>query len=89
MQAETRELILARALAIWLDADIAVLADRVGRRDSRPLLSGKDPAAVLAALAAVRNPVYALAPVHIRSQPSPHDLTVDSILRALAERAAK
>ena len=87
MQAETRDLILARALAIWLDADIAVLADRVGRRDSRPLLSGKDPAAVLAALAAVRNPVYALAPVHVRSQPSPHDLTVDSILRALAERA--
>ena len=87
MQAETRDLILTRALAVWLDADIAVLADRVGRRDSRPLLKGKDPHAVLGELAALRNPVYALAPVHVRSQPSPHDLTVDSILRALAERA--
>ena len=87
MQAETRDLILTRALAVWLDADIAVLADRVGRRDSRPLLKGKDPQAVLGELAALRNPVYALAPIHIRSQPSPHDLTVDRILRALAERA--
>ncbi|MBB5686965.1 shikimate kinase [Sphingobium boeckii] len=89
MQEETRALILARALAIWLDADIAVLADRVGRRDSRPLLKDKDPETVLGELAAIRNPVYALAPIHIRSQPSPHDITVDNILHALAERAAQ
>ena len=89
MQEETRTLILERALAIWLDADIAVLADRVARRDSRPLLKDKDPEVVLTELAAIRNPVYALAPIHVRSQPSPHDFTVDRILRALAERAAQ
>src|ERR1700741_3090152 len=60
MQEETRTLILERALAIWLDADIPVLAQRVGRRDTRPLLRGKDPETVLTELAAVRNPIYAL-----------------------------
>ncbi|RJF93029.1 shikimate kinase [Sphingomonas cavernae] len=87
MQEETRTLILERALAIWLDADIPVLAQRVGRRDTRPLLRDKDPEVVLAELAAIRNPIYALAPIHVRSQPSPHDITVDRILNALRERA--
>jgi len=85
MQDETRALILDRAKAIWLDADIDVLADRVGRREgSRPLLVGRDPREALTELAAIRNPVYALAPVHVRSQPLPHDATVDTILKALA-----
>lgn len=87
MQEETRQLILDRALAIWLDADIPVLAQRVGRRDTRPLLRGKDPEVVLAELAAIRNPFYALAPIHVRSQPSPHDITVERILNALREKA--
>lgn len=87
MQDETRALILERSIAIWLDADIAVLAQRVGRRDTRPLLRGKDPKDVLAELAAIRNPVYALAHIHVRSQPSPHEITVDQVLNALKERA--
>lgn len=86
MQEETRQLILDRALAIWLDADIEVLADRVSRREgSRPLLIGRDPREALAELAAVRNPVYALAPVHVHSQPLPHDATVDAILKVLSQ----
>jgi shikimate kinase len=84
MNEETRTLILDRATAVWLDADIDVLADRVRRRPgSRPLLKGKDPRAALSELAAIRNPVYALAPVHIRSEPLPHSATVETILRAL------
>jgi shikimate kinase len=86
MQADTRELILRKARAIWLDADLDVLTERVGRRDgSRPLLRNRDPREVLAELAAVRNPIYALAPIHVRSQPLPHEATVDSILKALAQ----
>jgi shikimate kinase len=84
MQPETRALILQKGLAIWLDADIDVLADRVGRREgSRPLLKGRDTRKVLAELAAVRNPIYALAPIHVRSEPLPHEATVDAILGAL------
>lgn len=84
MQPETRALILERATAIWLDADIDVLAERVGRRDGRPLLRNGDPRETLRALAEERNPIYALAPIHIRSQPLPHEATVDAILQALA-----
>lgn len=83
MNAETRALILARATAIWLDADIDVLAQRVGRRDTRPLLRDRDALAVLTELAAVRNPVYALAPIHIRSQPAPHANAVEAIVTRL------
>ncbi|MBV9840191.1 MAG: shikimate kinase [Sphingomonadaceae bacterium] len=83
MHPETRALILEQATAIWLDADIEVLADRVRRRDDRPLLRGRDAREALRELAAVRNPIYALAPIHIRSQPHPHEATVDAILAAL------
>ncbi len=80
---ETRALILDRALAIWLDAEPAVLADRVRRRDTRPLLRGRDPEETLRALAAVRNPLYALAPVRVKSVAGPHEMTVEAILKAL------
>lgn len=81
----TRALILDHAISIWLDADIDVLAERVGRRDDRPLLKGKDPQAVLRELAAIRNPVYAQAAIHIHSKPQPHDHAVNAILDALRQ----
>jgi shikimate kinase len=85
MQEETRDLILAQALAIWLDASPDVLAERVRRRDTRPLLRGKDPRKVLRDLARVRNPVYALAPIRVLSQQAPHDATVSAILKAIGQ----
>ncbi len=83
MQDETRALILDLATAIWLDADIDILVDRVSRREGRPLLKGRDPRAVLADLAAVRNPVYALAPIHVQSIAAPHEVTVERIMEQL------
>jgi len=80
----TRTLILERATAVWLDSDIDTLVDRVRRRATRPLLKDRDPRQVLSELAASRNPVYALAPIHVRSHPSPHDATVKAILKALS-----
>jgi shikimate kinase len=81
---ETRSLILSRAKSIWLDADIRILADRVSRRSHRPLLKDRDPVEVLTELGKVRNPLYATADIHIRSDASPHGRTVDEILKALA-----
>ncbi|ATY30684.1 shikimate kinase [Sphingomonas psychrotolerans] len=80
---DTRGLILDQAIAIWLDAEPAVLADRVRRRDTRPLLRGRDPEEILAELAAIRNPFYALAPIRVQSVVAPHDTTVDEILKAI------
>lgn len=82
---ETRTLILAEALAIWLDASIDVLVERVRKRGHRPLLVGKDPAKVLRELAAVRNPLYAQAPIRVPSNNVPHDMTVKAILEAIGK----
>lgn len=82
---DTRALILERAVAVWLDADIATLAERVRRRDTRPLLRDRDPAEVLTELAAKRNPLYAQAHIHISSKPTPHEGTVRAIVAALKQ----
>ena len=81
---ETRALILERCVAIWLDADVGTLAERVSRRDHRPLLAGKDPAEVLRGLAERRAPFYAEAHLRVTSCASPHEKTVEAVLEALA-----
>ena len=86
IQEPTRKLILEQALAVWLEAEPDVLAERVRRRDTRPLLRGRDPAEVLTELAAVRNPFYAMAPIHVLSVAAPHDATVNAILKDLAKK---
>ena len=85
---ETRAMILNHAIAIWLDAPPAVLADRVKRRDTRPLLRDRDPLEVLTDLAAKRNPIYAQAPIRIASDQAPHESAVSAILRAIGWRKA-
>ena len=83
LNAETRALILSDAIAIWLDAQPEVLAERVSRRDTRPLLRDRDPLEVLTELAEVRNPLYALAPIRVPSLKAPHEVTVEAIIKAL------
>lgn len=80
---ETRSLILEEAIAVWLDANPDVLAERVKRRDTRPLLRGRDAGQVLRDLAAVRNPIYAMAPIRVSSHQAPHEATVRAILEAI------
>lgn len=82
---DTRALILDRAIAIWLKADISTLAERVSRRDTRPLLKNGNPVDILTELAAKRDPVYALAPIHVHSARGPHVQTVQKILEALEQ----
>lgn len=79
----TRALILDQAIAVWLNASTDVLAERVRRRDTRPLLKDRDPRQVLDELAQVRNPIYAQAPIHVGSHRAPHDATVNAIMKAL------
>jgi len=79
---ETRALILARCTAVWPDVEIDVLAERVGRRQDRPLLNGKDAEATLRTLAEARNPIYARAHLAVRGGDQAE--TVDRIVAALA-----
>ena len=80
---ETRALIKSKAISVWLKADLEVLARRVGRKDTRPLLAGKDPLQVLKAQAEARYPTYAEADVTVETGDAAHHVTVDQIIRAL------
>ncbi len=80
---ETRALIKARAISIWLKADLELLARRIGRKDTRPLVRGKDPLDVLTALAAPRDPLYAQADIVVETGDTPHNEAVEAVLRAL------
>ena len=83
MNPDTRALIKSRAISVWLKADLEVLARRVGRKESRPLLKDKDPLDVLSALATARYPTYALADVTVETGDAAHHVTVDQVIRAL------
>ena len=53
----------ARAISVWLRADLDVLWERVRDRPGRPLLQVTDPRAVLADLHRRRAPIYSEADV--------------------------
>jgi shikimate kinase len=82
---QTREIIKANAISVWLKTDLQVLARRVSRKDTRPLLIGKDPLEVLQAQAQARYPVYAQADVVVETGDDAHHVTVEQIIHALSE----
>jgi len=82
-QDETRTLILEKAIPIWLDCDTAALVERVGRKDTRPLLRNGDPHEIISRLKREREPFYRQAPIHILSEAGPHQHTVLRILKAI------
>lgn len=79
----TRSLLKERAITVWLDAPVEVLADRTARRDSRPLLRNGDPKGTLERLASERGPSYAEAHIHVKSGDGAHGEVVESIIAAL------
>lgn len=81
--ADTRQAVKARAISIWLQADIDTLMERVLRRDTRPLLRTEDPRQVMENLLETRTPAYSEAMIHIDASSSTHQATVQSILEAL------
>jgi shikimate kinase len=83
MNNETRALMQENAVTVWIDANIKTLAERVARKDNRPLLAGKNAFDVLSDLAKIRNPIYAEAHIHVTSSHTPHDMMVDQIIEKL------
>ncbi|MBC6441127.1 MAG: shikimate kinase [Rhodospirillales bacterium] len=88
MNDETRKRIKARAISIWLRADLNLLMSRVSRRDNRPLLKKGDPRKTMERLIAERYPVYAEADIVIDSNEDPHDAIVKRIVEALQQHEA-
>jgi len=79
----TRKLLNERAITIWLDAPVDILAERTSRRDTRAQLRNGDPRTVLQKLAEERRPSYAEAHLHVKSGDGAHKDVVDSIVQAL------
>jgi shikimate kinase len=80
---ETRALIKQKAISVWLKADVDVLLRRVARKDSRPLLKGRDPRMVLETLARERLPAYSQADLGVETGETPHQAAVEAVIRAL------
>ena len=88
INADTRAVIAAKGISVWLNAEFDVLMRRIRRRHDRPLLKTEDPGATLRRLMEERNPVYALADLIVQSREVPHEKIVDEIVDALGPRAA-
>jgi len=90
MNPNTRDLIRAKGISVWLKAELDVLLRRINkRRNDRPLLQTADPGETLRALLVEREPIYAQADLIVQSREVAHDAIVADIMTALAERLNK
>jgi shikimate kinase len=85
----TRELLNERAITVWLDAPVDVLAERTSRRDTRAQLRNGDRKATLERLANERRESYEQAHIHVKSGTGAHSDVVDAIVSALEEYLSK
>ena len=81
---QTRDAIRARAISVWLRADVELLMRRVSRRNDRPLLQVEDPRKTLEELIAERYPVYAGADVVVDSEDGPPEATLERVMAGLS-----
>ncbi|OJX16582.1 MAG: shikimate kinase [Devosia sp. 67-54] len=83
MNAETRALVKASAVSVWIKADFELLFARVQRRSNRPLLKTANPRQTLQELIDRRYPTYAEADVTIVSRDVPQDQVASDVIEAL------
>ena len=80
----TRQLILDRAISVWLDSDVDTLVERTSRKDNRPLLKQGDPKEILGRLRAEREQFYSQAAIKVVSGNAPHSVTVAQIIKEIS-----
>src|SRR5947208_6687073 len=85
----TRKLLNERAITVWLDAPVDILAERTSRRDTRAQLRNGDPKAVLERLSEERRPSYEEAHIHVRSGDGAHRDVVEAIVQALDRKSTR
>jgi shikimate kinase len=87
MAERNRRIIAEKGVALWLNADLDTLWDRVRHKDSRPLLRTSNPRATLAGIFEARVPIYRLADLSVRTEPG-YSIE-DTTTRALAVLATR
>ncbi|WP_375452653.1 shikimate kinase [uncultured Devosia sp.] len=83
VNAETRGLVKAEAVSVWIKADFNLLFARVSRRSNRPLLRTANPRATLQALIEERYPIYGEADVTVISRDVPQDVVAGDLIEAV------
>ena len=83
VQDDTRAVIKAGSVSLWLQAKLDVLVSRTQKRSNRPILAGKDHRAVLRDLMEKRRPAYEKADLRVFSGPESIDKTVRASMDAL------
>jgi shikimate kinase len=87
LAAENRDAIAKMGIAVWLDAGLETLWDRVRHKDTRPLLRTADPKATLTNIYKERTPIYALSGLRIAvTGAASIDETTRSVIDTLATR---
>lgn len=79
---QNRQNISRRGVALWLDADLDLLWNRVRHKDTRPLLRTRDPKRTLTELFEARTPIYKKAELSVKCAAG---LTIDE----MAERVIR
>jgi shikimate kinase len=87
MNEQTRRAIARAGVSVWLNAELDVLMERVGRKSNRPLLKTADPRATMQSLMDVRYPVYALAEITVMSRDEKKEVMAGEVIDALANMA--
>lgn len=81
---QTRNLLNERAITVWLDAPVDLLAERTARRPgTRPMLNRGNRSEILGRLIEERRPSYAEAHIRIPSSGGSHAEVVEAIVTAL------
>lgn len=82
-----RAMITEKGVAVCLNADLALLWNRVKHKDTRPLLRTADPHATLREIFNQRAPIYAQADLSVPVEPSYSiEMTRDKVVEALLTR---
>ena len=82
-----RAAIAEMGVALWLDADLETLWDRVRHKDTRPLLRTDNPKATLTEIYNARTPIYSLAGLRMPVDPEATiSETTQSVIKTLATR---
>ena len=84
----TRQLLNERAITVWLDAPVDILAERTSRRDTRVQLRTGDPKQTLERLSEERRHSYEEAHIHVKSGEGAHKEVVEAIVEALEQHLA-
>ena len=87
LAAQNRDAIAEMGVAVWLNADLETLWERVRHKDTRPLLRTPNPKATLTEIFNERSPIYALSGLQIGvNEHASIDQTTQSVINTLCTR---